>query len=172
MRSYSYFTTTGCTALSQISPSCDAIPSTLCKCGPAALWEQASWIPRLAPSSTALGNATTCTLPIFTRNSGFHGGGDGGGDRDKLFYIFDVGGKRFTNVLCSTNAILYLPRARKDLSESDRVSRCWVCPWLGTSPRPRSKQSLAPDRSSRTLWGWFPSGGSQYFSRMSSHSRD
>lgn len=29
MRSYSYFTTIGCTALSQMSPSCDAIPSTL-----------------------------------------------------------------------------------------------------------------------------------------------
>lgn len=35
------------------------------------------------------------------------------------------------------------PGLRRALSESDRVSRRLVCPWLGTSPRPRSKQSLA-----------------------------
>lgn len=78
--------------------------------------------------------------------------------------------KKFTNMLWSTNTVLYLLKAtQKVLSKRERASRCLIRPWLGTSPRPRSKQSLARDRSSpsRTFWDWFPSGGSQYFSSMS-----
>lgn len=35
------------------------------------------------------------------------------------------------------------PGLQTALSKNNRVSRCLICPWLGTSPRPRSKQSLA-----------------------------
>lgn len=61
------------------------------------------------------------------------------------------------------------PRLHRDLSKRERASRCLIRPWLGTSPRPRSKQSLAHDCSSpsRTFRDWFPSGSSQYFSHMS-----
>lgn len=157
----------GCIALSQISPSCNTIPSPLCKCGPATLWELKSCTTRLAPSSIVFGNTlTSCMLPIFKRNLGFHGVRDEG---DNLFYSFYLCQKKFTNMLCSTNAVFYLPKAtQRVLSKRENASWCLIRPWLGTSPRPRSKQRLAHDRSSpsRTFWDWFPSGGSLYFSHM------
>lgn len=87
-----------------------------------------------------------------------------------MFYSFHVCQKKFTNMLWSTNVVLYLPKAtQRVLSKRERASRCLIRPWLGTSPGPRSKQSLAHDRSSpsRTFCDWFPSGGSQYFSHIS-----
>lgn len=112
MRSCSYFYHSGCAALSQISPSCDAIPSTLRKCGPAALWEWRSCTPRLVPSFPAFGNATTTrTWPTSESNSGFHGRGEEGGDRDNLFYSLRVCQKKFTNTLWSASAVLCLPKA-------------------------------------------------------------
>lgn len=175
MRSYSYFPTIGCGALSQISPSCDAIPSTLCKRGPAALWERASCIPRLAPSSAGLGNATTRTLLVFKRNSSFHGGGDGAGDRDKLFYSVHVGWKKFTNMLWSTNAIVSPQGYREPSVKARESADVWSA--LGWEQAPGQGPSRAWLMTVPLLQGLcgtdFPlTGGSQYFSCMSFRLRD